>query len=72
LKNKRVDALNIKSGPTESGIESVSGEVLVVDKLVVFISQFWPILILLIPFGFLLYKKSDTVLLRLLKLLRLT
>lgn len=70
---KNVDALSIKPGPTESGVPSpspspppVGGEILPVDKLSVFILQYWPIIVLmLLPFGLLLYKKRD-ILMRLL------
>ena len=63
LKHNHVDALSIKSGPTESGNgsppprEIVGGEIFSVDALSVFLSQYWLLLVLLIPFGFLLYKK---------------
>ena len=67
VKRKRVDALVLKSGPTESGstngnsIRVVGGEVLSVDKLVVLISKFWPLVLLLVPLGFLLYKKRSMI-----------
>ena len=66
LNQKRVDAFSIKSGPTESGgrptgppREIVGGEIFSVDTLSVFLSQNWLLLVLLIPFGFLLYKKRS-------------
>jgi hypothetical protein len=69
VKRKRVDALVLKSGPTESGpipndnhIRVVGGEVISVDRLAVLISKFWPVLLLLVPLGFLLYKKRNTIL----------
>jgi hypothetical protein len=66
LMKKRVDALTIKSGPTESGEVSVGGEVISIDKLSLFLSQNWLlILLLLLPLGFLLYKKWPTVFYRL-------
>ena len=66
LMKKRVDALTIKSGPTESGIENgnhiVGGDVLSVDKLSLLLSRNWLlILLLLLPLTFLLYKKRHTV-----------
>ena len=68
LMKKRVDALTIKSGPTESGEISVGGEVISIDKLSLFLSQNWLlILLLLLPLGFLLYKKWPTVFHRLRK-----
>lgn len=64
MKNHNVEAFNIKSGPTQSGdgaapIDgSVGGEILSIDKLSVFISQYWLLLLLiLIPFSYVLYKK---------------
>lgn len=67
MKKKRVDALTIKKGPTESGATNqnhgVGGEILSIDKLQLILSQHWLlILLLLIPFGFLLYKKRNMVL----------
>lgn len=68
---KRVDALTIKSGPTESGIESVGGDVLSVDKLSLLLSRNWLlILLLLLPLTFLLYKKRHTIFNQLLRRLR--
>jgi hypothetical protein len=69
MKKKRVDALTIKSGPTESGIEPtrvVGGDVLSVDKLSLLLSNNWVLLLLLLlPLSFLLYKKRNTVIYRL-------
>ena len=77
VKRKCVDALVLKSGPTESGSTPnnrirvvVGGEVLSVDKLAVLISKFWPLALLLVPLGFLLYKKRNTILPRFIRLLR--
>ena len=61
---KDVEALTLKPGPTISGgvAEPVGGEILPIDKLSVFLSNYWIlILFLLLPFGFLLYKKRDMV-----------
>jgi len=75
VKRKRVDALVLKSGPTESGSipingnhRVVGGEVLSVDKLVVLISKFWPLALLLVPLGFLLYKKRSMIFQRFMRL----
>jgi len=66
-----VEALSVKSGPTESGVPTtpppshpVGGELLPVDKLSVFLSQFWLLmfLIFLLPVAFLLYKKRSVAL----------
>ena len=62
LKHNHVDAFLIKSGPTESGDiggprKIVGGEIFSVDALSIILSQYWLLLVLLIPFGFLLYKK---------------
>lgn len=71
LRTKRVSALSIKPGPTESGTittptptpKPVGGTVVPVDKLLVFLSNFWPIiLLLLLPAAFILYKKRNLVL----------
>ncbi len=64
---KRVSALTIKPGPTESGIEPVGGDVVSTDKLALLSSQSWLLLLLLlVPLGFLLYRKRYTLLARLL------
>ena len=73
MKNSKVEAFNIKSGPTESGIEDgaggldgfggeVGGEVFSIDKLSVFLSQYWLLLLLiLIPFSYVIYKKRKSI-----------
>ncbi|MCX6660473.1 MAG: hypothetical protein NTX81_08905 [Candidatus Bathyarchaeota archaeon] len=64
----RTQALTFKSGPTESGAVATSnpvgGTLLPIDKLSVFLSNFWFILILLllVPFGIIFYKKRDVAL----------
>ena len=73
MKNYNVEAFNIKSGPTESGDVAtpitVGGEVLSVDKLSVFLSQYWLLLLLiLIPFSYILYRKRKSLPLVLYKL----
>lgn len=73
---KRVDALTIKSGPTESGVEPngnrlVGGDILTVDKLSLLLSRNWLlILLLLLPLSFVLYKKRHTIFNQLLRRLR--
>ena len=66
MRVKRVSALSVKPGPTESGAvptQPVGGTVVPVDKLLVFLFNFWPIIILLLlPAAFMLYKKRDFVL----------
>jgi hypothetical protein len=78
LMKKRVDALTIKSGPTESGVEInggnhfVGGDILPVDKLSLLLSRNWLlILLLLLPLSFMIYKKRHTVFSQLLQRLRL-
>jgi len=68
MKTLKTEAFKIESGPTESGliarrrISPVGGEVLPVDKLSVFLSQYWILLLLiLIPFSYILYKKRNTI-----------
>lgn len=54
--------MNIKSGPTESGEEvPVAGELVPIDKLSVFLSSSWILilLILVLPIAFILYRKRD-------------
>ena len=68
----RVEALNLKSGPAQSGAVSqpgnpptpVGGEMLAVDKLSVFLSNYWilVILLLLLPAALVLYKKREVAL----------
>ncbi len=66
LKARRIQALNVKSGPTESGGQStpVAGEMLPIDKLSVFLSSSWILilLILILPVAFILYRKRDVTL----------
>ncbi len=61
----QAQALTIKSGPTESGEEvPVAGELVPVDKLSVFFSTSWILilLILILPVAFILYRKRDATL----------
>jgi len=65
----RVEALTIKPGPTESGVVQppytpVGGELIPIDKLSVFLSNFWllVVLILLLPAMILFYRKRNLVL----------
>ncbi len=65
LKAKRISALTVKSGPTESGFEStVAGELVPVDKLSIFLSSSWILILLLLilPVAFILYRKRDMAL----------
>lgn len=65
MKARRIQALNVKSGPTESGEEvPVAGEMIPVDKLSVFLSSSWILilLILIVPVAFILYRKRDATL----------
>ncbi|MFC1507270.1 hypothetical protein ACFLQ6_09410 [Thermoproteota archaeon] len=66
LRARRIQALNVKSGPTESGDQStsVAGELVPVDKLSVFFSSSWILilLILILPVAFILYRKRDMTL----------
>jgi len=65
----RVEALNLKPGPTQSGgapppSVPVGGEMLGIDKLSVFLSNYWilVILVLLLPAALVLYKKREIAL----------
>ena len=68
LKTRRIQALTVKQGPTESGGEAsptpVAGEMLPVDKISVFLSSSWILilLILIVPVAFILYRKRDVTL----------
>lgn len=65
LKARRTQVLTVKSGPTESGrLSPVGGEMLPVDKLSVFLSSSWLLilLILILPVAFILYRKRDVTL----------
>jgi hypothetical protein len=68
LKASRPQALMVKSGPTESGstqeLPPVGGEMIPVDKLSVFLSSSWILilLILILPVAFILYRKRDVTL----------
>jgi hypothetical protein len=69
MAKKRVDALSIKAGPTESGV--VGGEIMPVDTLTLLLSHTWVLVLLfLLPLGVLLYKKRDAISHRFLKRLR--
>ncbi|MCP8312325.1 MAG: hypothetical protein L6M37_05180 [Candidatus Methylarchaceae archaeon HK02M1] len=79
MRKRHVDALNLKPGPTESGYFEpipepevglpVGGELVPTDILPAFLSQYWLLMILLLlPLGFLFYKKRNVVLPWILKL----
>ena len=68
-RTSRVEALNLKSGPTQSGAAPlpsgpVGGEMVPIDKLSVFLSNYWilVILLLLLPAALVLYKKREIAL----------
>ena len=66
LKARRPQALMVKSGPTQSGVDvtPVGGEMVPVDKISVFLSSSWIliILILVLPVALILYRKCDMTL----------
>ncbi|WP_455280423.1 hypothetical protein [[Eubacterium] cellulosolvens] len=69
MRTSRTQALNIREGPTRSGKPApspppVAGEMFPLDKLSVFLSNFWIIilLILIVPVAFVLYRKRDVTL----------
>ena len=74
FKKKHVEALSVKPGPTESGTvrplhDVVGGELLPVDKLSLFLSQYWILIVLMaVPLGFLLLKRRSMFMRLLLKL----
>jgi len=70
LKARRTQALTLKSGPTQSGEPAspppapVGGEMFPIDKLSVFLSSSWILilLILILPVAFILYRKRHATL----------
>ncbi|OGD53365.1 hypothetical protein A3K80_05240 [Candidatus Bathyarchaeota archaeon RBG_13_38_9] len=66
MKTRRIQALNFKIGPANAGFvpEPVGGEIVPVDKLSIFLSSSWILilLILITPIAFILYKKRDATL----------
>ncbi len=66
LKVRRPQALMVKSGLTQSGVDvtPVGGEMVPVDKISVFLSSSWLLilLILVLPVAFILYRKRDLTL----------
>ncbi|WP_455369605.1 hypothetical protein [[Eubacterium] cellulosolvens] len=66
MKARRTQALMVKSGPAESGIETtpVGGEIVPADKISIFFSSSWILilLILVLPVAFILYRKRDATL----------
>ena len=68
MAKRNVDALTIKAGPTESGQTTspppgpVGGEVIPIDKISLFLSQYWFLIaILLLPVAYVLYKKRRMI-----------
>ncbi len=67
LKARRTQALMVNSGPTKSGgspSTPVAGELVPVDKLSVFLSSSWILilLIMILPVVFILYRKRNVTL----------
>ncbi|MFB3890061.1 MAG: hypothetical protein ACE14S_11265 [Candidatus Bathyarchaeia archaeon] len=75
MAKRKVDGLSFKAGPTESGIPSspppstppptsipVGGEVVGIDAIAVFLSKYWPLIVLLmVPVVYALYKKRSAM-----------
>ena len=70
-RTSKVEALTLKPGPSQSGAAvtkpppgPVGGVMLPVDKLSVFLANYWIllVLILLLPLGLIFYKKRETAL----------
>ncbi len=69
--NRKVDGLNVKAGPSESGVPSpspspsptpnpVGGQIGPINQVSVFLSQYGILfLLLVIPLAFVLYKKRS-------------
>ncbi len=67
LKARRTQALMVNSGPTKSGgspSTPVAGELVPVDKLSIFLSSSWILilLIMILPVAFILYRKRGVTL----------
>ncbi|MEE9459020.1 MAG: hypothetical protein V3V84_04575 [Candidatus Bathyarchaeia archaeon] len=67
MKARRTQALMVNSGPTKSGgspSTPVAGELVPVDKLSVFLSSSWILilLIMILPVVFILYRKRNVTL----------
>ena len=68
LKARRTQALMVNSGPTKSGdiseLPPVGGEMVPIDKLSVFLSSSWILilLIMILPVAFILYRKRGVTL----------
>ncbi len=67
LKARRTQALMINYGPTKSGpapSTPVAGEMVPVDKLSIFLSTSWILilLIMILPVAFILYRKRNVTL----------
>jgi len=70
LAKRNVDALTLKAGPTQSGVPSpspppqpVGGEIIPIDKISVFLSQYWILIAILValPLMLALYKKRSAL-----------
>ncbi len=68
MAKRNVDALILKAGPTESGATTspppgpVGGEVIPIDKISLFLSQYWFLIaILLLPVAYVLYRKRSMI-----------
>ncbi|WP_455278129.1 hypothetical protein [[Eubacterium] cellulosolvens] len=68
MKARRIQGLTVNSGPTVSGGRPsptpVAGEMVPLDKLSVFLSSSWLLilLILIVPVAFVLYRKREVTL----------
>lgn len=68
MAKRNVDALTLKAGPTQSGVQPpppqpVGGEIIPIDKISVFMSQYWVLIAILValPLMFVLYKKRSAL-----------
>ena len=69
MAKKRIDGLNIKAGPTQSGLLStpppanpVGGEVVDINVISVLLTQYWPLSVfVLIPLALALYAKRSAL-----------
>jgi hypothetical protein len=72
MARRKIDGLDFKAGPTQSGLAAtptpsstplqVGGEMMDINLVSVILSKYWPlVVIMLVPFAFVLYKKRSAV-----------
>ena len=65
MAKRKIDGLSCKAGPTHSGLMStppppVGGEMVDINMVSVFLSQYWPlIVVLMVPLAYALFAKRN-------------